>query len=71
MRLRTLLVTLDLGWLQRSPVLAKLLQVETTKVLVRPIVVCFDLTTFLFGSKHYNDADILLPDDAPEVLKTG
>jgi hypothetical protein len=41
---------------------------KMTVVVVRPVIVSFDLTTLLFGSKHDNDAYVLLPHDVPKVL---
>ena len=41
---------------------------EVTVLPVLPVVVSFDLSAFLFSCEHYNDADVLLPDDVPEVL---
>src|SRR5690242_8445173 len=67
-RVRTLLVALDLGWLQGSTVLPELLQMQVAEVLLRPIVVCLDLSALLLGGKHDNDADVLLPDNIPEIL---
>ena len=68
MRLRTCLVVVDPGRLKGCAVLSQLLQVQVTEMLVRPIVVCLDLTTLLLSSKHDNDANVLLPDNTPEVL---
>jgi hypothetical protein len=41
---------------------------QIAEVLVRPVVVCLDLSTLLLSGKHDDDANILLPDNAPEIL---
>lgn len=67
-QLWSLSVSVDARGLDRRALLGEEVEAEGTVPFLVPIVVRFDLRSFFLGRKHHDNADVLLPDDIPEVL---